>query len=185
MLSVVSCFRTRPQPVSSGRALRSFSSGFKSDLSRKATRSIEAIAQTIAAGRDEVMHDIKPLVINGVAAPPLVVYFIPISKPARLADQILPQTRAIVLAIEPKVGEPADPALVRDLLGVTLGEARVAALIGAGIPPRETAQRLGIAEETARNLLKRVFSKAGVSRQSELAALLGRIVVHSSPPDAR
>jgi DNA-binding CsgD family transcriptional regulator len=144
----------------------------------------ESIARALASGREEAIHDIKPLVINGASAPPLVIYFIPISKPTRLADQILPQTRAIVLAIEPKIGEPADPALVRDVLGITLGEARVAALIGAGVPPRETAQRLGIAEETARNLLKRVFSKAGVSRQSELAALLSRLVVHSSSPDA-
>jgi hypothetical protein len=36
---------------------------------------------------------------------------------------------------------------------------------------------LGIAEETARNLLKRVFSKVGISRQSELAALLSKLVV--------
>jgi DNA-binding CsgD family transcriptional regulator len=66
---------------------------------------------------------------------------------------------------------------VRDVFGVTLGEARVAALIGTGLPPREAAERLGIAEETARNLLKRAFAKIGVSRQSELAALLSRLVV--------
>ncbi len=37
---------------------------------------------------------------------------------------------------------------------------------------------LGITEETARAVLKHVFSKTGVSRQSELVALLSRMVLH-------
>ena len=93
------------------------------------------------------------------------------------AAQFLTHARAIVLAIDPKADEPADPAVVRDMLGLTLGEARVAALIGAGLAPREAAEKLGIAEETARTALKRVFAKTGVSRQSELAAMLTRLVL--------
>jgi DNA-binding CsgD family transcriptional regulator len=58
-----------------------------------------------------------------------------------------------------------------------LGEARVASLVGSGVRPREVAARLGIAEETVRTVLKRVFVKAGVSRQSELAALMTRLVL--------
>jgi len=50
------------------------------------------------------------------------------------------------------------------------------ALVGAGLAPRQVGERLGIAEETARTALKRVFDKTGVSRQSELASLLGRLV---------
>ena len=37
----------------------------------------------------------------------------------------------------------ADPALVRDILGLTLGEARVAALVGSGMAPRAAAEKLG------------------------------------------
>ncbi|MDU0959370.1 MAG: helix-turn-helix transcriptional regulator, partial [Bradyrhizobium sp.] len=69
------------------------------------------------------------------------------------------------------------PAVIRDVLGLTLGEARVAALVGAGLPPRDAANRLGIAEDTARNVLKRVFQKVGISRQSELVGLLARLVL--------
>ncbi len=86
------------------------------------------------------------------------------------------------MVVEVKSGEPADPALVRDLLGLTLGEARVAALIATGMTPREVAQRLYITEGTTRTGLKRVFHKAGVSRQSELAALLARAVVDLRQP---
>lgn len=67
--------------------------------------------------------------------------------------------------------------LARDLLNVTTGEARVAALVASGPAPREAAQRLGISVETARTTLKRVVAKVGVSRQSELAALLARLTL--------
>jgi DNA-binding CsgD family transcriptional regulator len=85
--------------------------------------------------------------------------------------------RAIVVVRRSRAGEPIDPGLARDLLNVTTGEARVAALVGSGLTPREAAKRLGITEETARTTLKRVFAKVGVSRQSELAALLSRLTL--------
>jgi DNA-binding CsgD family transcriptional regulator len=92
-------------------------------------------------------------------------------------DQLLNQARGIVLAIDAENNGPPDPALIRDVLGLTLGEARVASLIGTGRSPREAAEKLGITEETARTTLKRVFSKVGVSRQGELAALLTRLIL--------
>jgi DNA-binding CsgD family transcriptional regulator len=84
--------------------------------------------------------------------------------------------RSVVLLIPVNTTEP-DPALIRDLLDLTLGEAKIASLVGSGVPPREAAERLGIAEETARTVLKRVFAKTGVSRQSELAGLITRLVL--------
>lgn len=107
----------------------------------------------------------------------LVIYLLPITPPANSVEHFLTHTRAIALVIEQKANEPADPATVRDVLGITLGEARVAALIGSGLAPRAAAEKLGIAEETARGVLKRVFAKLGVSRQSELAALLSKLVL--------
>jgi len=63
------------------------------------------------------------------------------------------------------------------LLGLTLAEARVASLIGAGRSRREAAGALGISEWTAREALKRVFSKLHISRQSELVKLSHRLSV--------
>ncbi|MGY3133809.1 DNA-binding CsgD family transcriptional regulator/PAS domain-containing protein [Bradyrhizobium sp. USDA 4501] len=110
---------------------------------------------------------------------PLVLYVLPVlgASLQDAATDFLTHARVIVLAVDPVANAKADPAIVRDLLGLTLGEARVAALVGSGLSPVEAAQRLGIAEGTARVVLKRVFSKVGVSRQSELAALLGRMVL--------
>jgi DNA-binding CsgD family transcriptional regulator len=53
----------------------------------------------------------------------------------------------------------------------------VASLVASGLPPRDAAERLGITEGTARTALKRVFNKVGVSRQSELATLLTKLVL--------
>jgi DNA-binding CsgD family transcriptional regulator/PAS domain-containing protein len=134
-------------------------------------RSISTDAQTRAVESKAMLvdrHDGKR---------PIAVHVLPIAPRDRKEDGVLTHARAIVLAIQPDADGPADPAQVRDLLGLTLGEARVAALVGSGLAPREAAARLGIGEETARTALKRVFSKVGVSRQSELAALLTKLVL--------
>ena len=110
---------------------------------------------------------------------PLVMYILPIPAHSAAAE-ILTHTRAIVLFIDADPTIPADPALVRDILGLTLGEARVAALVGSGLPPKEAAQKLGLSEETVRTALKRVFSKTGISRQSELSALLTKLALRST-----
>ena len=89
----------------------------------------------------------------------------------------LTRARAIVLVVDPMADQPPDPTLLRELLRLTLAEARVAALVGTGRPPAEAAAQLGIAEETARTTLKHVFAKVGISRQSELAALLTKFVL--------
>jgi len=94
-----------------------------------------------------------------------------------VGNGFLTRARAIVLLMNPTADGIPDPSLIRDVLGVTLGEARIAALVGSGLSPKDAAERLGIAEETARSVLKRVFSKVGVSRQSELAAMMARLVI--------
>lgn len=137
-----------------------------------------AIEQTLQGGRAGIVADPKPIILQRLSSNrPLVLYILPITTAMPVVEQFLTHARAIVLVLDPKAGDPADPAVVRDVFGLTLGEARVAALVGSGLPPREAAARLGIGEETARTALKRVFSKVGVSRQSELTALLTKLVL--------
>jgi DNA-binding CsgD family transcriptional regulator len=131
----------------------------------------------IAVGEFSKLDSRPILVPQSNGARPLAVYIVPISVSLHPADQFLTHARAIVLVIDSEAGTPLDPTIVRDVLGLTLGEARVAALIGSGLSPRDASSKLGITEETARTALKRVFSKVGVSRQSELAALLTKLVL--------
>ena len=138
----------------------------------------QAIRGALRAAPADLNLDPKPLLIDRPAgARPLTVYVLPVSPRDSLADEFLTHVRALVLAIDPASDSPPDPAIVRDVLGLTLSEARVAALVGSGVSPRAAAEKLGITEETARTALKRVFSKVGVSRQSELAALLTKLVL--------
>jgi DNA-binding CsgD family transcriptional regulator len=137
-----------------------------------------AMAQTLRAEARDLLAEPRPILVEPTATGRrFVIYLLPITAGALSANHFLTHTRAIVLAIEHKSAEPADPGVVRDILGLTLGEARVASLVGSGLAPRMAAERLGITEETARSVLKRVFDKLDVSRQSELAALLGRLVL--------
>ncbi|MEH2497624.1 DNA-binding CsgD family transcriptional regulator/PAS domain-containing protein [Bradyrhizobium sp. AZCC 1678] len=138
----------------------------------------KAISRALRGYRHDLFAEPRPLLVHSLNSNRrLVIYLLPIGERTSIAEEFLTNTRAIVLVIEQKLDEPPDPTLVRDVLGLTLGEARIAALVGSGLPPREAAERLGIAEDTARNLLKRVFAKVGVSRQSELVGLLAKLVL--------
>ncbi|AWN39824.1 helix-turn-helix transcriptional regulator [Methylobacterium durans] len=114
----------------------------------------------------------EPLIVpNGERG--LIVQVLPL--PTSIDVPALQTASAIVLVQDPARERPFDPAVVRDAFKLTLGEARLAVLVGAGAAPADAAETLGIALPTARTVLKRVFEKTGVSRQSELAALMGKL----------
>ena len=81
----------------------------------------------------------------------------------------------LLLITDPARPEERDATPALRLLGLTPAEARLAALVGTGQPPRTAAVSLGITEGTARTTLKAVFSKLGLSRQAELARLVSRL----------
>ena len=140
-----------------------------------------------AALADTLSHEIgartsgpKPILIRaGQHQQRLASYFVPASPNALSMQPVLTGVRALVVAVEQGIGAPADPAMVRDLFGLSLGEARLAVLIAAGRNPREAAEELCFGEASARTVLKRVFGKVGVSRQADLAALLARMALRS------
>lgn len=143
--------------------------------SEKARAALRLAIESYGDGGGAPGDLLKPLILEQTPPlPPLVAYCFPASR-GRAAEFMLTRARAMILVAESRADEPADPAFLRDMLGLTVGEARVAALIGRGMAPKAAAERLGIAESTARTVLKRVFHKIGVSRQSELAALLNRV----------
>jgi PAS domain S-box-containing protein len=78
-----------------------------------------------------------------------------------------------------KLGATGVPSsdLVQRLFTLAPAETRVAMLIGSGLSPRQAAEKLGISVGTVRTTLKRVFTKVGVSRQSELAVLLTKLTL--------
>jgi DNA-binding CsgD family transcriptional regulator len=94
---------------------------------------------------------------------------------------LLAAPTALVVVVDPDAEESRSPAEALRLLGLTPAEARVAALIGGGHSRSEAAETLGISEWTAREALKRVYSKLDIARQSELVRLVHRLAVFSDP----
>lgn len=85
------------------------------------------------------------------------------------------EARTLIIALPVERNRQLDPVVLRDVFDLSLGEARLAALIGAGVPVRDAAGTLGVTEGTARIVLKRVFRKLGVNRQAELVLQLSSL----------
>lgn len=82
---------------------------------------------------------------------------------------------SMVLLTDPRAPGPTDPEPLLRLMGLTPSEAGLAALVGQGLSPSEAAARRGITPSTARSVLKAVFSKLGLRRQTDLAILVTRL----------
>ncbi|MBI1261897.1 MAG: alpha/beta fold hydrolase [Rhizobiales bacterium] len=65
--------------------------------------------------------------------------------------------------------------VLRESLGLTPAELRLASLLKDGVSVNEAANRLGIAVNTARNQLRAIFTKLGVNRQSEMVRHLAEL----------
>jgi DNA-binding CsgD family transcriptional regulator len=92
-----------------------------------------------------------------------------------LAESFLNQSQKLVLVSDQTSEATTDLHALRELFGLTVAEARLAAIIGRGASPREAAEQLQITEATARTVLKTVLAKTGTNRQSQIAALLGSV----------
>ncbi len=78
-----------------------------------------------------------------------------------------------VFIYEPSGGHRPVPAVVlQQLYGLTTAEARLANELFGGRSLVESAQAAGISVNTAKSVLKRIFTKCAVSSQSELVLLL-------------
>lgn len=79
---------------------------------------------------------------------------------------------AVVMIRDPdRSGEP-ERAILRNLFAMTAAEAEVACSLTSGLSLDETAQSLNISRNTARTHLRSIFSKSGISRQTELMRLM-------------
>ena len=109
---------------------------------------------------------------------PLLVQVIPLRGDAHETQfaALVDRRFALVVASDPDGKLPTGESALQTL-GLTAAEARVAGLIGNGLSPAEVAAHLGNAEGTVRTLLKRVYAKMGLERQSQLASLVARLTL--------
>lgn len=136
----------------------------------------QAVASLSVPSSDKLVQSIPIPATN--EHPPMIAHFLPIMS----ADNDMFWNSLGILVVNALTTGDLTPGdlplteLLHSLFLLTPAEARLVAHIGAGLSPRDAAAQLGISEETARSTLKHVFVKVGISRQSELAVLLTKLV---------
>jgi DNA-binding CsgD family transcriptional regulator len=84
----------------------------------------------------------------------------------------------IILDLETRAA-PAETHMQR-VFGLTSAESRLAVQLARGEALETAADLLQVSKETVRTQLKAVFAKTETSRQSELVALIGRLLSERS-----
>ena len=99
-------------------------------------------------------------------AQPLSVVVIPLrSESERLADRA---PAAAIFISDPDMRLDGNEQRLRELYALTAVEARLATRLSQGQSVEEAAAEMGVTVNTARAYLKRIYSKIGVRRQSDL-----------------
>lgn len=131
-----------------------------------------------AAVRTTTGQGLHPGGVLNVSRPqserPLSVLVTPV--PASADYRNLGHAGAAVLISNPDQPQSPDPDVLRALFRLTAAECRLVTAICSGLSLAEAAVSLQITRETAKSHLKHVFAKTGTSRQSELVAVVGRLV---------
>jgi DNA-binding CsgD family transcriptional regulator len=126
-----------------------------------------ALARIAADGVDQAVCSIPVRARDGRS--PVIFHLVPVRG---TAHDIFTHAAAILVATPVVPQEVPSADVVQGLFDLTPSEAKLAALIAAGHPPREASFKLGVSEETARTTLKRVLAKTGLHRQADLVGLL-------------
>lgn len=91
------------------------------------------------------------------------------------ARDFFQRTRVILVVRDMNRTRRPSTSILRALYGLTPTEIAVATHIAAGEAPAQIAAQRNVSTATIRTILRNVFRKAGVNRQSELAALLAQL----------
>ncbi|HTM03591.1 MAG TPA: helix-turn-helix transcriptional regulator [Vicinamibacterales bacterium] len=132
-----------------------------------------AIERATQSGRDLA----APLAV-AIERPSLKPAYRLLAAPVRHGGPLFAGMRApdvMLLILDGRPASQAPTDVLLSLYGLTRREAALAARLASGESLREAATGLGMAYETARSHLRRIFSKTNTSRQSELITLLTRI----------
>lgn len=107
---------------------------------------------------------------------PLIVQAIPVAR--QTSGGIFPQAAAaLVIVIDTDRAHRNNLAEALRLLGLTPAQARLASLIGEGHSRADAAEALAVSQSTVNDTVKQIYSKLGISRQSELVRLVARLAI--------
>ena len=83
--------------------------------------------------------------------------------------------RVIVQIVDPQASFHAQAERLRQLVGLTAAETRVAALLGGGLGLADTGNALGVSLNTVKTHARRVFDKSGVRSSAALVRFLASL----------
>ncbi|MBM0204441.1 helix-turn-helix transcriptional regulator [Micromonospora sp. STR1s_5] len=113
---------------------------------------------------------------------PLIIRVVPIEAEARA---VLEGAALLVVMLDPEECPEPTHDLLRDVFGLTRGEARLACRLLCGETLNEIAGRSGVTLGTVRSQAKALFHKTRTNRQAELVTLLTRVAMIAENCDAR
>jgi DNA-binding CsgD family transcriptional regulator len=85
------------------------------------------------------------------------------------------QPEVVLLIVDPENMRPAAVDVLKRAFRLTRREAALASALSTGKPIDAAADEIGMAYETARSHLRRIFDKTQTSRQTELMTVLARL----------
>lgn len=117
--------------------------------------------------------EVLPFSLGSTGGP--LVYCLPYRGSAPQQDWLRDRLAAAVFIIDTDQRRVAIPERqLQQAFALTAGEVRVLQLLMTGLDVAEIAARLGVGTDAVRYHLKNIYRKVGVSRQSNLVALVSR-----------
>ena len=92
-----------------------------------------------------------------------------------LVSAFFSAAKFLLLVTKLKASGPPDESVLRNALGLTPAEVRLAHVLSAGHDLEKAVAILGIKMPTARSQLRSIFSKTNTRRQAELMSLMARL----------
>jgi DNA-binding CsgD family transcriptional regulator len=150
--------------------LRLTPGGLKADLPDQTRRLRDLIAKAASAGAGNPAHSGGALTLERASGRRSLGVFVAPSVSVKMGIGARPA--AVVFVTDPEQDISADAGQLEQLLELTPAEARLATALAQGQTVQEFAESAAVSLNTVRTHLKSIFSKTGVSRQSDLVRLI-------------
>jgi DNA-binding CsgD family transcriptional regulator len=135
----------------------------------------KAVKLAVAASRNQCSS--QPGVVIGMHSQSGMLELEVVVKPylmAQLSTTERPAAAAVFISRSSLEDKPSDFQVLAELYGFTKQEAKVAALIGAGLSVSDLAGKMCVSINTAKTHLRGIYAKTGFNRQSQIVSLVAR-----------
>ncbi len=144
------------------RTLRAHSNSETKHLHALVDRMVNPERGTLTAGDD----------VFALSRRSMLPSFSAMVAPINSRDEDIGEPFAVIFLSDPHRQNNFDPARLERFYGLTPAEAQLTILLVQGLSLEEAAEKLNVNLNTVRTHLKRIFSKTGTNRQSEVVRII-------------